>query len=94
MGDMSGAKHAMSAHLSIPPCRDNSGKLVLGDILTGINGKAIKLQKDLFGALDDLKPGDTVQLDIVREGIKEQVSVTLGERNDATATANATIGPD
>ena len=40
---------------------------MLGDILTGINGKAIKLQKDLFAALDDLKPGDKVDLDIVRE---------------------------
>ena len=75
-------------------CRDNSGKLVLGDILTGINGKAIKLQKDLFAALDDLKPGDRVELDIVREGKQEQVAVTLGERNDPSATANATIGPD
>lgn len=75
-------------------CRDSSGKLVLGDILTGINGKALKLQKDLFGALDDLKPGDTVQLDLLRDGQKEQVSVTLGERNDPTATANPTIGPD
>lgn len=74
--------------------RDNSGKLVLGDILTGINGKAIKLQKDLFAALDDLKPGDKVQLDIVREGKQDQVSVTLGERSDPSATANGAIGPD
>ena len=83
-----------AAHWNFALCRDNSGKLVLGDILTGIEGKAIKLQKDLFAALDDLKPGDKVQLDIVREGKAEQVAVTLGERNDPTATANATIGPD
>lgn len=74
--------------------RDNSGKLVLGDVLTGINGKAIKLQTDLFAALDDLKPGDKVQLDIIREGKQDQVSVTLGERNDPSATANGAIGPD
>ena len=67
---------------------------MLGDILTGINGKAIKLQKDLFAALDDLKPGDKVDLDIVREGNQEQVTVTLGERADPSATATATIGPD
>lgn len=67
---------------------------MLGDILTGINGKAIKLQKDLFAALDDLKPGDKVDLDIVREGKQEQVSVTLGERADPSASATATIGPD
>lgn len=67
---------------------------MLGDILTGINGKAIKLQKDLFAALDDLKPGDRVELDVVREGKQEQVSVTLGERADPSATATATIGPD
>lgn len=79
---------------SVCCCRDNSGKLVLGDILTGINGKAIKLQKDLFAALDDLKPGDRVDLDIVREGKQEQVAVTLGERADPSATATAAIGPD
>jgi hypothetical protein len=28
---------------------------VLGDIITGLNGKPIKLQKDLFGILDDCK---------------------------------------
>ena len=67
---------------------------MLGDILTSINGKALKLQKDLFGALDDLKPGDTVQLDLLRDGQPEHVSVTLGERNDPTATASPTIGPD
>lgn len=67
---------------------------MLGDILTGINGKAIKLQKDLFAALDDLKPGDKVELDIVREGKQDQVSVTLGERSDPSATANGAIGPD
>lgn len=39
-------------------CRDASGRLVLGDIITGLNGKPIKLQKDLFGILDDCKvPG-------------------------------------
>ena len=38
--------------------RDASGRLVLGDIITGLNGKPIKLQKDLFGILDDCKvPG-------------------------------------
>lgn len=62
--------------------------------MTGINGKAIKLQKDLFAALDDLRPGDKVDLDLVREGKQEQASVTLGERADPSATASATIGPD
>ena len=48
-----------------------------------IRGKTIRLQKDLFGALDELKVGDKVQLEILRDGKKMTVEVTLADRATA-----------
>ena len=36
-------------------CRDDQGRVVLGDIIIGFDGQPIKLQKDLFEKLDDCK---------------------------------------
>ena len=36
-------------------CRNQNGQLVLGDIITGIDGRPVKSQKDLFNILDDCK---------------------------------------
>ena len=58
--------------------------MVLGDVITGVNGKPIKLQKDLFGALDELKVGDKVQLEILRGGQKIQVEVTLADKANSS----------
>ncbi|KAK9833357.1 hypothetical protein WJX84_002035 [Apatococcus fuscideae] len=60
--------------------RQANGELTLGDVITGVNGKTIKAQKDLFGALDELKVGDKVQLEILRDGKKMNVEVTLADR--------------
>ena len=60
--------------------RQANGELTLGDVITGVNGKTIKAQKDLFGALDELKVGDKVQLEILRDGKKISVEVTLADR--------------
>ena len=59
------------------------GDFVLGDIITGMNGKKIKDYGDLFDTLDALKPGDKVELELFRprERSTVTVSVTLGERD-------------
>lgn len=36
-------------------CRDNSGRVILGDIIVGIEDSPVLLQKDLFEKLDDCK---------------------------------------
>ncbi|KAK9868536.1 hypothetical protein WJX84_011911 [Apatococcus fuscideae] len=64
--------------------RQANGEMVLGDVITGVNGKPIKLQKDLFGALDELKVGDKVQLEILRGGQKIQVEVTLADKANSS----------
>ncbi|KAJ9507395.1 hypothetical protein QJQ45_006357 [Haematococcus lacustris] len=39
-----------------PTWRELSGRLLLGDIITAINGRTVRTQKDLFAALDNSQP--------------------------------------
>lgn len=48
-----------------------------GDIITGFDGVAINQFTDIATLLLDYNPGDTIVLDIVRRGVKQQLTVTL-----------------
>lgn len=61
--------------------RDELGRVVLGDVITGIDGKPIKLQRDLFEILDEKRPGDKISIDVLRDGSKQSFMVTLGGRD-------------
>ncbi len=49
-----------------------------GDVLIAINGKEVTSQMDLNLLLNRARPGDTVTLTIVRDGMKMDVPVKLG----------------
>ncbi|MDX6495062.1 MAG: serine protease Do [Gaiellales bacterium] len=51
-----------------------------GDVITKIDGKTIHTFDDLSGTISAHKPGDTIQLEIVRGGKTTTVSVTLAGR--------------
>ena len=51
-----------------------------GDIITEINGVAVADYSDLFTALSNTKPGDTVSVLVDRNGTKVRLSITLVER--------------
>jgi S1-C subfamily serine protease len=53
--------------------------LVGGDVLIAIDGKAVTSQMDLNLMLNRSRPGDTVNLTLMRNGKKMNVSVKLGE---------------
>jgi 2-alkenal reductase len=61
-----------------------NGGLQVGDVIVGVNGDA---NADPSEALDSIlfeqKPGDTVTLDVIRNGQLTTVEVTLGERPTA-----------
>lgn len=50
------------------------------DVITALEGEEVASYGDLFGALRDYEPGDTVGLTVVREGEERTLDVTLGER--------------
>ncbi|GLI58682.1 hypothetical protein VaNZ11_000425, partial [Volvox africanus] len=80
-----------------PTTRDRfSGALVLGDIVTAIDGRPVKNYSDLVDILDDKRVGDTVKVDILRSQTdnlfasgaarKMTIRVTLGERGQVNVT--------
>jgi S1-C subfamily serine protease len=48
--------------------RDQNGNIRLGDIIVKMNDRPIKTVEDLYQVLDNVKPGDSVNLQYQREG--------------------------
>jgi S1-C subfamily serine protease len=51
-----------------------------GDRLVAIDGRPIITKEDIINTLRELRVGDTISLEIVRDGSPSRVDVTLGER--------------
>lgn len=51
-----------------------------GDVITAVDGEEITSGSDLPRIIALLDPGETVTLDVIRDGESEQVELTLGER--------------
>ncbi|HEV2862523.1 MAG TPA: trypsin-like peptidase domain-containing protein [Pyrinomonadaceae bacterium] len=54
-----------------------AGDLILGDIITAIDGEKIADQNDLYKALDKRQFNDVVQVEIYRDGRRQTVPVRL-----------------
>ncbi len=52
----------------------------MGDVITAIDGKEIKLQRDLFQILDEKRPGDKIKLEVLRNGEMMAFDIELGGR--------------
>ena len=57
--------------------RDNFGRLLIRDVITGIDAMKVKSYDDLFAALDGYKIGDKVTLTVLREGKTRKVTIQL-----------------
>lgn len=57
--------------------RDANGRLLLGDVIVGIAADAVGSSGDLMNILDKRAVGETVAVDIVRDGDRQTVQVTL-----------------
>jgi len=60
-----------------------SGRTVIylgGDIITGVDGVAVTNLYDLYAALEDNKPGETVSVTLLRGRKKISLEITLSER--------------
>ncbi|MBE2275086.1 MAG: Do family serine endopeptidase [Rhodobacteraceae bacterium] len=56
-----------------------------GDIVTAVNGTEVKDPGDLTRLIATAKPGEEVQIDLLRAGKPTEVSVVLGNRADLKA---------
>jgi len=51
-----------------------------GDVILSVEGHEVVAPDDLAHFISTYKPGDTVSLEVLRDGKREQVNVTLGKR--------------
>ena len=63
-----------------------NGGLEPGDVITSLGGKAVDDASALTALVDSHKAGDSVQVEVTRNGSKKSLTVKLGERPDTTAT--------
>jgi S1-C subfamily serine protease len=57
--------------------RARDGGIVLGDIVTAVDGKAVKDLDDVLTLIEEKNPGDTVTLSVTRSNEQRQVRVQL-----------------
>jgi len=55
----------------------SDGSFVPGDVIVGVEGRKIMSVGELLGRLDDFNVGDTVRLDVLRDGQQLTLPVTL-----------------
>jgi putative serine protease PepD len=63
------------------------GGLQAGDVIKEFGGKAVEDPSALASAVDDHKPGESVEVKIVRGSEEKTLTVKLGERPDSAAAA-------
>ncbi|MGE8294847.1 MAG: DegQ family serine endoprotease [Pseudomonas sp.] len=56
----------------------DKGGLQVGDVILNLNGKPIIMSADLPHLVGGLKPGQKAELDVVRDGSRKKLSVTVG----------------
>jgi S1-C subfamily serine protease len=56
-----------------------------GDVIVAVDGKRLEHESDLAELISRQRPGDTVTLEILREGRTEEIEVELAERPDRVA---------
>ncbi len=61
-----------------------------GDVIIGLNGRAIHDSKELPPLVADLKPGSEAKLSYWREGRAHEVAIKIGELEERTQTAAET----
>ncbi|KAL4376032.1 hypothetical protein GQ457_02G020260 [Hibiscus cannabinus] len=66
----------------LPTKRDAYGRLILGDIITSVNGTKVTNGSDLYRILDQCKVGDTVTVEVLRGDHKEKIPVVLEAKPD------------
>jgi S1-C subfamily serine protease len=53
-----------------------------GDVITKVDGMRIESLADLYSALEDNKPGENVEVELIRNGRTVNASVTLADREE------------
>src|SRR4030081_1187565 len=86
---MKGSDGALVAEPQAGSPADKAG-VMSGDVITAVNGSAVKDARDLAKTIGAMAPGASAKLTIWRKGEEKSIAVTLGEfPKDREARANA-----
>lgn len=69
-----------------PTRRNQTGELILGDIIQGVDGAPVTNAKDLLEQLDAKRVGDKVSVDVLRGQQRLTFSVELADRKLGSGT--------
>ncbi len=92
IADSLGLKNAEGALVAEPQPDGPAVKagIQAGDVITAVNGQAVKDARDLAKRISSLPPGSSVKLVVVSKGTDKTVNVTLGELPREQRQARAT----
>ncbi len=79
-----GLKKAEGAMVDEPQSGSPAAKagILSGDVITAVNGNAVKDARDLARTIGTMAPDATVKLDLIRNGEAKTISLTLGTMPD------------
>jgi serine protease Do len=69
------------------------GGLLVGDVILSIDGKPIVMSGDLPHLVGRLKPGSKAELDVVRDGSRKELKLTIGALPEDGEALAGTTGP-
>jgi putative serine protease PepD len=55
-----------------------------GDVIVSIDGRPVRAPNDVSAAIENKRPGDTVQVEVLRDGARRTIDVELGKRPTRT----------
>ena len=92
IADNLGLKKAEGAMVLEPQADGPAAKAGIesGDVITAVNGEAVKDPRELARTIGDLGPGAAVKLDVLHKGKDETLNLTLGQ---LPAMQEANAGP-
>src|ERR1700691_1790443 len=81
IADSLGLKQAKGAMVDTPQDGSPAAKagIEAGDVITAVNGTAVKDSRDLARNISMMAPGSSVKLDILRKGETKTLTLALGE---------------
>ena len=81
IADSLGLKKAEGALVAEPQADGPAAKagIEAGDVITAVNGEAVKDARELARTIGTLAPGTSVKLDVLHKGKDEAINLTLGQ---------------
>ena len=95
IADSMGLKNAAGALVAEPQLNSPAVKAGIesGDVITAVNGTAVRDARELARRIGTMTPGTTIKLDVIHAGQQKTVSLTLGTLPNEKEAKNEPVPP-